>query len=472
MTHETKFDPVTGDHLKEWGHRPGKQFPQLLEKANGLRAEGFGLVKIRRELEGDLVPEPETLDLHAPGAVAFHENIEVSGPDEEDNLVKVRETMRALMRTPTLVGGAIMPDACPAGPVGTIPVGGVAAARNAIHPGMHSADICCSVMITDLGDADPKTVLDAAQSVTHFGPGGRPQGKRFTVSLSLLDAFRENPFLNNPKSLRMAQEHMGTQGDGNHFLFVGRSRATGRTAMVTHHGSRGPGAVLYKNGMAVAEKFRKTLSPKTAKQNAWIPADTQEGQDYWAALQLIRKWTKANHNAIHQATVEAAKAYSGERYWNEHNFVFKRGDIYLHGKGATPAWGDYANDANGLTLIPLNMSEPVLVVKGKDADHALGFSPHGAGRNFSRSEHKRRMGQMTPDQLLEAETEGLDVRFYAGAVDASELPSSYKRAEGVVDQIKSHDLAEIVDYIDPYGCIMAGDIPPFWKNRKKGRRSA
>lgn len=311
MTHETEFDPVTGAHLKEWGHRPGKQFPELLEKANGLRAEGFGLVKIRQELEGDLVPEPETLDLHAPGAVAFHENIEVSGPDEEDNLVKVRETMRALMRTPTLVGGAIMSDACPAGPVGTIPVGGVAAARNAIHPGMHSADICCSVMITDLGDADPKTVLDAAQSVTHFGPGGRPQGKRFTVSLSLIDAFRENPFLNNPKSLRMAQEHMGTQGDGNHFLFVGRSRATGRTAMVTHHGSRGPGAVLYKNGMAVAEKFRKTLSPKTAKQNAWIPADTQEGQDYWAALQLIRKWTKANHNAIHQATVDGGQSRCG-----------------------------------------------------------------------------------------------------------------------------------------------------------------
>ena len=27
------------------------------------------------------------------------------------------------MRTPTLVDGAVMPDACPAGPKGTIPVG-------------------------------------------------------------------------------------------------------------------------------------------------------------------------------------------------------------------------------------------------------------------------------------------------------------------------------------------------------------
>ncbi len=470
MTEENKDDTVTGAHLKEWGHGPGKQFPALLAKANKMRAEGFGLVRIRQELEGEIPPAPVTMDLRAPGEVAFHENIDADNPDEEDNVKKVRETMTALMRTPTIEDGAIMPDACPAGPVGTIPVGGVAAARNAIHPGMHSADICCSVMMTDLGHADPKDVLDAAQSVTHFGPGGRPQGKRFTTSLKLLDAFRENAFLNNAKSIRMAQEHMGTQGDGNHFLFVGRSRKTGRTMIVTHHGSRGPGAVLYKNGMVAAERYRKELSPDTPKGNAWIPADTEEGRDYWEALQLIRKWTKANHNAIHQATVEAAHVGDvGDRFWNEHNFVFKRGDLIYHGKGATPAWGDYASDATGLTLIPLNMSEPVLVARGKDAPRGLGFSPHGAGRNYSRSEHKRRTSSMTAEQLLNAETDGLDIRFHAGGVDASELPSSYKNADRVVAQIKSYDLADIEDYIDPYGCIMAGDLPPFWK-KKKGRR--
>jgi len=170
--------------------------------------------------------------------------------------------------------------------------------------------------------------------------------------------------------------------------------------------------------------------------------------------------------------VEGSGAQPGDRFWNEHNFVFKRDDLFYHGKGATPAWGDYASDATGLTLIPLNMSEPVLVVRGKDADHALGFSPHGAGRNFSRSEHKRRMGEMTAEQALKAETEGLDIRFPAGGIDASELPSSYKNASNVVRQIDSFELAEIVDYIDPYGCMMAGDVPPFWMNRKKkkGRR--
>lgn len=460
---------ITSDTLKAWGHLPGKAFGQALEMAQAAEAAGDNLNAIRERIE-PLKPAPVT-PLQKAGEVPFHFNIEASDdPDEVKNLGQVHETMMAVMRTPTVVSAAVMPDACPAGPVGTIPVGGVVAARNAIHPGMHSADICCSVMMTDMGDADPKAVLDAAEQVTHFGPGGRANGRRYTLSQKLMDAFRENPFLNNPKILRMAVEHLGTQGDGNHFLFVGRSRATGRTAMITHHGSRGPGAVLYKLGMQVAERFRRELSPDTLKQNAWIPADTQEGRDYWAALQLIRKWTKANHNALHQATVEASKARPGERFWNEHNFVFRRNDLYFHGKGATPAWGDYAQDATGLTLIPLNMSEPVLVVRGRDADHGLGFSPHGAGRNFSRSEHKRRMGDVTAQQALEAETAGLDIRFPAGGVDASELPSSYKDAASVVAQIEKFGLADIEDYIDPYGCMMAGDIPPFWMERKKKRR--
>ena len=468
MTNE--HSAVTGADLISWGHRAGPQFPDLLARANAARDQGLGLVRIRQMLEPDLPPPaPEPLALRAPGDVPLHVSIRAENADEQDNVDKVIATMTEVLKTPTAEAGAVMPDACPAGPLGTIPVGGVVAARNAIHPGMHSADICCSVMITDLGMVDPKAALDAAQAITHFGAGGRDQGNRFTVSMNLMDQFRANPFLNGARMLQAAQAHMGTQGDGNHFLFIGRSRATGRVAMVTHHGSRGPGSLLYKGGMAVAERFRKALSPETLKQNAWIPADTDEGRDYWEALQIIRRWTKANHNALHQAVVEHLRADPGERYWNEHNFVFRRGNLFYHGKGATPAWGDYAEDATGLTLIPLNMAEPVLVVRGRDAGHALGFSPHGAGRNYSRSEHRRRMGAMTPEQMLAAETAGLDIRFHAGGVDASELPSSYKRAAAVTDQIRDYGLADVVDCIDPYGCIMAGNIPPFW-HAKRARR--
>ena len=467
MTEENK-EKLTSEMLTSWGHVPGKAFGAALRDGAAALVEGKTIAEVREMLES-YKPAP-VIPLDASGDKSFHVNIEADSLDEEENIASVKHHMTELMRTPTIEAGAIMPDACPAGPVGTIPVGGVVAARNAIHPGMHSADICCSVMISNLGKADPKSVLDAAQSVTHFGPGGRRQGQRFTVSQKLVDGFRENRFLANPKIQRMMHEHMGTQGDGNHFLFVGKSRKTGDTCIVTHHGSRGPGAGLYKLGMDVANKYRKKLSPDTLKQNAWIPADSEEGIEYWEALQTIRKWTKANHTGIHQATVEAVGADLDDRYWNEHNFVFKRDDLFYHGKGATPAWDDFASDATGVTLIPLNMSEPVLVVKGKDADHGLGFSPHGAGRNFSRSEHKRRNSQLTPEEMLKMETDGLDIRFFKNKIDISELPSGYKNADSVVRQIDKFGLAEIEDYIDPYGCIMAGDIEPFWMNRKEKRK--
>ncbi|WP_457825644.1 hypothetical protein, partial [Staphylococcus aureus] len=72
-------------------------------------------------------------------AVPYHLNIEAELPEEVANVEAVTRSMDLLMRTPVIRGGAIMPDACPAGPVGTIPVGGVAVSE-AIHPGMHSAD--------------------------------------------------------------------------------------------------------------------------------------------------------------------------------------------------------------------------------------------------------------------------------------------------------------------------------------------
>ena len=468
MTNDATL-PLTGATLIEWGHRPGPQFPALLARANAARASGLDAAQVRAMLAAEMPPPPAP-KLPLQSGLGFHSNIQAEDADEAQNIEDVSRSMRALMRTPTVEAGAIMPDACPAGSDGTIPVGGIVATRNAIHPGMHSADICCSVMITDLGDADPKAVLDAASAVTHFGAGGRENGQRFTVSLDLMDAFRANAFLQGAKILHLAQSHMGTQGDGNHFLFVGRSRKTGRTAMVTHHGSRGPGALLYKAGMAVAERYRRTLSPATLKQNAWIPADTEDGRAYWDALQLIRRWTKANHNALHQAVTEKVGADIGDRFWNEHNFVFERDGLYYHGKGATPAWDGYAADATGLTLIPLNMAEPVLVVRGRDAAQGLGFSPHGAGRNYSRTEHKKRNAATTPEAMLKAETPGLDIRFHAGGIDMSELPSGYKRADAVVRQIKDYGLAEIEDYIDPFGCIMAGDQPPFWQKGKRTRR--
>jgi len=118
------------------------------------------------------------------------------------------------------------------------------------------------------------------------------------------------------------------------------------------------------------------------------------------------------------------------------------------------------------------MREPVLIVKGTSTDNNLGFAPHGAGRNVSRRQHKRRKSGQSLKNIFAEETKGLDVRFFSGNIDISELPSAYKSAATVQKQMQHFGLGEIVDKILPYGCIMAGDWlkNAAWKRKKRSSR--
>ena len=448
MKQETK---INGNRLIELGYIPDKWFKEAIYHINENQLNQEAMLSYLEQFKTDPM-----IELHSE-AIPYTKNISAQNDLEAQNIAVVTKTMNAMMRTPTVVSGTIMPDSCPAGPVGTIPVGGVVATKNAIHPGMHSADICCSVMLTDLGNANPKEVLDAAHASTHFGPGGRDLDNQFKLPQHLLEAFKGNFFLNEEHIIQMAKGQLGTQGDGNHFLFIGQSKATGHTMMITHHGSRGVGAKLYAKGMKAAEKFRKKLSKNTLKQNAWIPFHTEEGQEYWKALQIVREWTKLNHTCIHDATAEKIAAPIYNRYWNEHNFVFKDNDLFYHAKGATPLNSKFMPDITGPRLIPLNMAEPVLIVEGESTMTNLGFAPHGAGRNLSRTQHRKSKGDQTTESIFEEETKGLDVRFFSNEIDITELPSAYKNAASVREQMTEFGLGNVIDEVLPYGSIMAGD---------------
>ncbi len=456
---------ITGKTFIDLGYKPSAWFKEAIVFANENNLSGENL----KTYLDSLIPK---IILPYDEPLYFYKNIRAESEEDRENIESVFLTMNELMKTPTIVNGAVMPDACPTGEKGQIPVGGVVVTKNAIHPAMHSADICCSLMATNIGNADPKSVLDIAFATTQFGAGGRKEhgGWENIVydNKDLTEKISNNYFTKD--FLEKAAKHMGTQGDGNHFLFVGKSKNTGDTYIVTHHGSRGFGASVYKKGMEVAEKFRKQLSPNTLKRNAWIPYTEIEGKLYWDALQIIRDWTKLNHESIHNKICNKLKLQYLDRFWNEHNFVFKEGDLFYHAKGATPLDNKFVPDSiDGLRLIPLNMSEPILIVKGETTETNLGFAPHGAGRNMSRSQHKKNKAAKTTEQIFKEETKGLDVRFFSNHVDISELPSAYKNADSVKQQMQEFGLGEVVDEILPYGCIMAGDwqVDASWRKKRK-----
>ncbi len=446
--------PTIAAQLVEAGLTGGPWMRDAIAKVQG----GESIQSVVEQVQKEIVKKVPLKDKGADYFVA----LEPLSHDESRNARAVAETMDEVMRTPGVTRGAVMPDACPAGPKGIIPVGGVVES-DYIHPSMHSADICCSVMLSEY-DCGPRELLDAVHNITHFGPGGRSD-QRFQLDRSIVARMERNPFF-DAQDRDHAARFLGTQGDGNHFAFVGTRESTGRSCLVTHHGSRKLGAVLYKKGRKAAKKHCKNLCPESL--NPWLDFDTETGEAYWEALQIVRDWTKANHEAIHQGN----QFYSAQKdnFWNEHNFVFQRDGKFLHAKGATPAYEDWAHDATGLTLIPMNMAEPILITKGKNNHDALGFAPHGAGRNYSRTKHKTRV-EGTEEEIFARETQGLDVRFFSGKIDVTELPSAYKNAEQVREQMERFGLAEVVDRVLPYGSIMAGDweSDALWRQRKAGR---
>ena len=446
---------ITGTTLIEMGYEQGPHFGIVLPILNQERHTEDEIAALMQKH----APLPK-VPLQSPAPCAY--NITAETPYEIDNLRKLQETMNVILETPVVLSAAIMPDACPAGPVGTIPVGGVVVTNNAICPGMHSADVCCSLMMTTIADATPLAVLDAIQETTHFGPCYRGQEARYELPDELQERMIDNPFFDKT-AITIAARDLGTQGDGNHFAYTGVLESTGETTLVTHHGSRGVGARLYKAGMKLAETYRLKLSPDTHKANAWIPLDSDDGVAYWEALQIVRDWTRLNHQLIHNTAIEIAGGSINYRRWNEHNFVFKDGSHVYHAKGATPVNNDFMPDTDGYQIIPFNMREPILIVEGEMTENNLGFAPHGAGRNMSRTQFAKTLeGRKSADVLAE-DTAGIDARWFSGKYDLSELPSAYKSAESVQSDMKRFNLAGVVDRVLPYGSIMAGHMNKPWR---------
>ena len=406
--------------------------------------------------------------------------IQCHSKEEQVNLAKAEKSIREMLRSPVVSGGSLMPDACPAGSqTASLPVGGAVIAESAIIPAAHSSDICCSLWATFYSsELELEDEITALQQATRFGPGGREEPVSDPVTE---ENVWSNKFLKGLRNKAVA--HMADQGDGNHFAFLGSIEVTavllehlekyeglsaplaayrGQTirVLVTHHGSRGLGATVFKRGLDAAKKHVRKVAVDVPESAAWLDAKSEEGEEYWQALQYVARWTKANHKSIHQRFLRSIETQAVTQVGNEHNFVWRRGDQFFHGKGATPAWKDEAG-LPLLGLIPLNMAQPILLVKGRDNQAYHSFAPHGAGRNMSRTALVRKLCKQSQpmEQQLKQSTASIAVRWYLGEPDITESPLGYKDAATVVEQIVDFDLAEVIGEILPRASIMAGRSP-------------
>jgi len=365
--------------------------------------------------------------------------------------------MENACRLPVSVAGALMPDAHTGY---GLPIGGVLATRGAVIPYAVGVDIACRMKMTVLDM--PVTSLEkkheverlarAIEEETRFGVGATFRKPR---EHAVMDRdWNVSPI--TAKNKDKAWSQLGTSGSGNHFVEFGTltveneegAAALGLApgvylALLSHSGSRGTGAAVCDHYSKLAMNTTGANLPKELKYLAWLDLNSQAGQEYWAAMNLMGEYAAANHACIHQAIAKHLGAKVLLDLENHHNFAWKERhtidgreeEVIVHRKGATPAGPGI------LGIIPGSMATPGFIVRGKGNPESLHSASHGAGRVMSRTKAREtfRIGAVKKD----LEARGITV-LSAGS---DEVPGVYKDIHAVMDAQK--DLVEIMARFDP-----------------------
>lgn len=235
------------------------------------------------------------------------------------------------------------------------------------------------------------------------------------------------------------QLQLGTLGSGNHFIEVSVDEE-GMVWLFLHSGSRGVGNRIAQHHIKVAQELNKKYWIKLPDPDlAYLVEGTYE---FWAYIREMR-WAQdfaRENRAEMMDRVEAVVAeFMGEPVLPSgvinchHNFTEQERhfgkDVWLSRKGAIKAekdqWG----------LIPGSMGTASYVVSGKGNRMSLNSSPHGAGREYSRSAAKKKFTV----EDLETAMEGIEYRKTDAFID--EIPAAYKNIDQVMAD--ADDLVEV-----------------------------
>lgn len=351
---------------------------------------------------------------------------------------------------PVSVAGALMPDAH----VGYgLPIGGVLATDNTVIPYAVGVDIACRMKMTvlDIPVSDLEKKQDrftgAIERETRFGVGAsfreRRQHDVMDADWSVSAVTKQNK--------DKAWSQLGTSGSGNHFvefgLFTAHSKiheldAGTYVALLSHSGSRGTGAAVCDYYSKLAFSQLPDL-PGELKRLAWLSLDSQEGREYWNAMELMGQYAAANHWCIHHHVTENLGASVLLDLENHHNFAWKEThsidgverEVIVHRKGATPA------GAGVLGIIPGSMATPGFVVSGKGNAESLTSASHGAGRAMSRKAANEKFNWKDVNRFLKQR----GVTLISSGFD--EVPMAYKNICEVMDA--QRDLVTVLGQFDP-----------------------
>jgi tRNA-splicing ligase RtcB len=414
----------------------------LLQK---IKADPYAYLRdsLWRELAQEFVPDPSRSVGLNPQVKDYRRYGEAFIEDG------ARRQMDTAMQLPVTLDGALMPDAHQGY---GLPIGGVLAVDNAVIPYGVGMDIGCRMALS-VFDLPPRYLGQRTQELKKMLHAHTRFGSKEVFKKPTDDPILERPEFKEIAVVRGKREaainQLGSSGSGNHFVEWGVVDITTEDndlgvpvgqylGLLSHSGSRGLGAAIAQHYTKVA--MAKCPLPPEARYLAWLGLDTQEGQEYWRAMNLAGDYASACHHDIHRRLSQVLGEKPLGKIENHHNFAWRETlpdgrEAIVHRKGATPA------GRGVLGIIPGSMTAPGFLVRGRGEPDAIQSAAHGAGRRLSRTQAKQSVSEGELRRLLRDK----GVELIGGGLD--EAPMAYKD----IHQVMAHqqDLVEVLGSFMP-----------------------
>lgn len=370
---------------------------------------------------------------------------------DEKTLDQAHTTARMPFIHPHL---ALMPDAH-LGKGAT--VGSVIPTLGAIIPAAVGVDIGCGMIAVRTqftrSDLTGRDLAELREQIERAIPlsAGRYNKKIVATAeprIAELETLAEKSDFDPEKYAKNWRLQLGTLGSGNHFIEVSVDEVD-RVWLFLHSGSRGVGNRIAGHHIGVAQRLAKQWWIDLPDPDlAYLVEGTPEFSRYIRELRWAQQFALLNREEMMDRVARQVSEFVGtpvdeqERINCHHNFTESEKHygkrVWVSRKGAIQA------DAGRPGLIPGSMGTASYVVEGLGDPQSLNSSPHGAGREYSRSAARRTFSH----QQLRAAMDAIEFRDTDAFID--EIPQAYKPIDQVMADAASlvairHTLRQLVN---------------------------
>lgn len=336
-------------------------------------------------------------------------------------------------------------------------VGSVIPTLGAIMPAAVGVDIGCGMIAVKTqfhaSDLDGRDLAELRQQIERAIPlsAGRDNRKIVVTAeprVAELEALAAKAEFDPATYAGHWRNQLGSLGSGNHFIEISLDE-NDDVWMFLHSGSRGVGNRIAQHHIKVAQRLAKQWWIELPHPDlAYLVEGTAEFTRYIRELRWAQHFALLNREEMMDRVANQLGRFldtpveERERINCHHNFTESERhfgkQVWVSRKGAIMA------DAGRPGLIPGSMGTASYVVEGRGNPVSLNSSPHGAGREYSRSAARK---TFTHEQLREAMT-GIEYRDTDAFID--EIPQAYKPIDRVMADAADlvtvrHTLRQIVN---------------------------